>query len=148
MKKYLTVVLIMTTVISCKQKEKDKDADIENFCEARFSQWNKKLSYVIMTDIFSPPVCSRIYVYPNIAAYEALLPQNKSYKTYGGRLNGLGQVPQPSDTEVICYPLSATIAFTTVAAKLVFNSDAMIAQETEFLHQLDSMGIRKELLES
>src|SRR5688572_20729245 len=108
MKKSLTVVLILITIISCKQKEKANDADIENFCKAGFSQWNKKLSYVIMTDIFSPPVCSRIYVYPNIAAYEALLPQNRSYKSYGGRLNGLEQVPQPSDSEVICYPLSAT----------------------------------------
>ena len=148
MKKILTVVLILVTVISCKQKEKAKDADIENFCKARFSEWNKKLTYVIMTDIFSPPVCSRIYVYPNIAAYEALLPQNKAYKTYSGRLNGLGAVPQPQAGEIICYPLSASIAFTTVAAKLVFNSDGIVAQETEYLRQLDSMGIRKELLEN
>ena len=148
MKKILTVVLILVTVISCKQKEKAKDVDIENFCKARFSEWNKKLTYVIMTDIFSPPVCSRIYVYPNIAAYEALLPQNKAYKTYAGRLNGLGPVPQPQAGEVICYTLSASIAFTTVAAKLVFNGDAIVAQETEYLRQLDSMGIRKELLEN
>jgi hypothetical protein len=147
MKKTLTVLLILFTIISCKRKEQAKDSDIESFCKARFSQWNKKLSYVIMTDIFSPPVCSRIYAYPNIAAYEALLPQHKTYKTYGGRLNGLEQVPQPSDSEAICYPLSAAIAFTSVASKLVFNSDAMIAQEKEFLLQLDSMGIRKELLE-
>jgi hypothetical protein len=146
MKKILTVLLILVTVISCKQKA--KDADVENFCKARFSEWNQKLTYVIMTDIFPPPVCSRIYVYPNIAAYEALLPQNKAYKTYGGRLNGLGSVPQPSAGEIICYPLSASIAFTTVAAKLVFNSGAIVAQETEYLHQLDSMGIRKELLEN
>ncbi|MEJ7589370.1 MAG: hypothetical protein WKI04_17580 [Ferruginibacter sp.] len=107
MKRMLTVVLILVTVSSCKQKA--KDADIESFCKARFSEWNKKLTYVIMTDIFSPPVCSRIYVYPNIAAYEALLPQNKAYKTYGGRLNGLGALPQPRAGEVICYPLAAVL---------------------------------------
>ena len=131
MKRILTAVLILVTVISCKQKEKAKDADIETFCKVRFNEWNKKLTYVIMTDIFSPPVCSRIYVYPNIAAYEALLPQNNAYKTYAGRLNGLGAVPKPQAGEVICYPLSASIAFTTVAAKLVFNGDAIVAQETE-----------------
>ena len=47
MKKTLTIVLILITIISCKQKEKATDADIENFCKARFSQWNKKLSYVL-----------------------------------------------------------------------------------------------------
>jgi hypothetical protein len=87
-------------------------------------------------------------VYPNIAAYEALLPQNKAYKTYAGRLNGLGAVPQPQAGEIICYPLAASIAFTSVAAKLVFNGDAIVAQEAEYLRQLDSMGIRKELLEN
>ncbi len=148
MKKVLTALLILVTVIGCKQKEKAKDADIEKFCSAHFGEWNKKLTYVIMTDIFSPPVCSRIYVYPNIASYEALVPQNKAYKTYAGRLNGLGAVPRPNAGETICYPLAASIAFTSVAAKLVFNSDGVVAKEKEYLHQLDSLGIRKELLES
>jgi hypothetical protein len=146
MKKILIVILISVTGISCKQKA--SDAEIENFCNTNFSEWNKKLTYVIMTDIFSPPVCSRIYVYPNIAAYEAMLPQNKGYKTYAGKLNGLNAVPQPKDGEDICYSLAASIAFTTVATKLVFNGDGVVTMEKEFLHQLDSMGIRKELLEN
>lgn len=146
MKKIFAVILILVTVISCKQKA--KDADIENFCKAGFTEWNRKLTYVIMTDIFPPPVCSRIYVYPNIAAYEALLPQSNAYKTYGGTLNGLGAVPKPQAGEAICYPLAASIAFTTVAAKLVFNADGVVEQEKEYLHQLDSMGIRKELLDN
>jgi len=146
MKKMLTIILILVTVISCKKNA--TDADIEKFCNAGFNEWNKKLTYVIMTDIFAPPVCSRIYVYPNIAAYEALMPKNKAYKTYGGRLNGFGAVPQPQAGEIICYPLAASIAFTTVATKLVFNADGIVAQEKEYLHQLDSLGIRKQLLEN
>ena len=31
-----------------------------------------QLTTVMVHDIFSPPVASRIYVYPNIAAYEVL----------------------------------------------------------------------------
>ncbi len=57
-------------------------------------------------------------------------------------------VPQPQAGEIICYPLAASIAFTSVAAKLVFNGDAIVAQETEYLRQSDSRGIRKELLEN
>ena len=148
MKKVITGLLILFTVMGCKQIGKATDAEVEKFCNTHFSEWNEKLTYVILTDIFSPPVCSRIYVYPNIAAYEALLPQNKEYKSYGGRLNGLGALPQPQTGQIICYPLAASIAFTSVAAKLVFNSDAIVAKEKEYLHQLDSLGIRKELLEN
>ena len=148
MKKVITGLLILFTVMGCKQNGKATDAEVEKFCNTHFNEWNEKLTYVILTDIFSPPVCSRIYVYPNIAAYEALLPENKAYKTYGGRLNGLGALPQPQAGQIICYPLAASIAFTTVAAKLVFNSNAIVAKEKEYLHQLDSLGIRKELLEN
>ncbi len=37
---------------------------------------------------------------------------------------------------------------TSVATKLVFNGNAIVAQETDYLRQLESMGIRKELLEN
>ncbi|MGY8793114.1 MAG: phosphatidic acid phosphatase, partial [Gammaproteobacteria bacterium] len=32
----------------------------------------KQLTEVIVHDIFSPPVASRVYAYPNIAAYEIM----------------------------------------------------------------------------
>ena len=35
-----------------------------------------KLTEVMVHDIFSPPVASRIYVYPNIAAYEKKIRPN------------------------------------------------------------------------
>jgi hypothetical protein len=78
-----------------------------------------------MTDIFSPPVCSRIYAYTNIAAYEALLPENPGYKSYAGKLTGLKALPKPDKNKEYCYPISSIIAFTTVGQKLVFNGDAM-----------------------
>jgi hypothetical protein len=41
---------------------------------------------------FSPPVASRIFVYPNVAAYEII---NKSWPIYKlkWQLNGLGSIP-------------------------------------------------------
>lgn len=41
----------------------------------------KALTRVIVHDIFSPPVASRIYLYANFAAYEAVVPSQKKYKS-------------------------------------------------------------------
>ena len=138
--------MIIVFVSSCKQKP--NHAGIEQFCKNQLPQWNKKLTYVIMTDIFSPPVCSRIYAYTNIAAYEALLPENPGYKSYAGKLTGLKALPKPDKNKEYCYPISSIIAFITVGQKLVFNGDAMKEREKEYLQQLDSIGISKELLDS
>ncbi len=60
---------------------------------ALIHQSMKKLTDVIVYDIFSPPVASRIYAYPSIAAYEALLPAHPAYQTLAGQLNGLEKGP-------------------------------------------------------
>jgi PAP2 superfamily len=140
--------LLMIIVFACSCKQKTNHAGIEQFCKNQLPQWNQKLTYVIMTDIFSPPVCSRIYAYTNIAAYEALLPENPGYKSYAGKLTGLQALPKPNKNKEYCYPISSIIAFITVGQKLVFNGDAMKEREKEYLQQLDSLGISKELLDS
>ncbi len=146
MKKITALLMIIVFVSSCKQKT--NHAGIEQFCKNQLPQWNQKLTYVIMTDIFTPPVCSRIYAYTNIAAYEALLPENPDYKSYAGKLTGLQPLPKPDNNKKYCYPISSIIAFTTVGQKLVFNGDAMKEKENEYMQQLDSIGIDKELLDS
>ena len=45
-----------------------------------------KLTEIMIHDIFSPPVASRLYVYPNIAAYEVLNQNDASYKSLSGQL--------------------------------------------------------------
>lgn len=51
------------------------------------------LTEVIVHDIFSPPVSSRIYVYPHIAAYETLVAcGSDSIKTLYGKLPELPQI--------------------------------------------------------
>ncbi|MEO1435299.1 MAG: phosphatidic acid phosphatase, partial [Bacteroidota bacterium] len=46
-----------------------------------------QLTDVIIHDIFSPPVASRIYAYPSIAAYEAMASGNENYTSLAGQLN-------------------------------------------------------------
>jgi hypothetical protein len=131
---------------SCRQKT-DPEA-LNKFCENLLPEWNNKLTRIIISDIFTPPVCSRIYAYTNIAAYEALRPAYNNYASYAGKLNGLQPLPLPKKEKEYCYPVASVIAFTTVARKLVFNSDAVKEMEKEFLKQLDSLNMNEELLDS
>jgi hypothetical protein len=105
-------------------------------------EWNKKLTDIIITDVFSPPVCSRIYAYCNVAAYEALVPSNAQYKSFAERLNGLQAAPIPATKiDSNYFPISSVIAFTTVAQKLLFNTDAMKEMEVEYLEELDKLRV-------
>ena len=148
MKRILIIACCFSCFIfsACRQKT-DPEA-LNKFCENQLTEWNNKLTQVIISDIFTPPVCSRIYAYTNIAAYEALLPAYKNYSSYAGKLNGLKPMPLPKPGKQYCYPVASVIAFTTVAKKLVFNSDAVAEMEKEFLKQLDSLSMNEELLDS
>ena len=91
------LILLLSLFISffsaCKKKG-DPEA-LNRFCQNQLPEWNNKLTQVIISDIFTPAVCSRIYAYANIAAYEALRSGYKNYYSYAGKLNGLQSVPQP-----------------------------------------------------
>jgi hypothetical protein len=128
-------------------KHKADPAVLKQFCENQLGDWNAKLTNIVITDIFTPAQCSRIYAYPNIAAYEALRPQYPSSQSYAGKLNGLQPVPQPKGAqEKFCFPVSSVIAFTTVARKLVYNGDAIAEMEKRFLDTLDELGMDEDLL--
>lgn len=145
----LLILLLSSFVFlfsACRQKANPEV--LNRFCENQLPEWNNKLTQIIISDIFTPAVCSRIYAYANIAAYEALKPQYNNYPSYAEKLRDLKAMPQPKQGKQYCYPVSSVIAFTTVAQKLVFNSEAMVGMEKEFLKQLDSLNVNEELLDS
>ena len=84
-----------------------------------------------MEDLFTPPVASRIHVYPNIAAYQVLCKANGNLKSLDGQLKDLETIPDPAFT--VDYSLSACIAFTTVAKKMVYSEYMLTAfEDTEY----------------
>ncbi|MEP7263300.1 MAG: vanadium-dependent haloperoxidase [Bacteroidota bacterium] len=80
---------------------------------------NEKLIDVVMEDLFTPPVASRVYVYPNIAAYEVLALNNPSLVSLSGQIKHLPALKP--ELAPINYSIAAEFAFTTVAKKLVFS---------------------------
>jgi len=73
-------------------------------------------------DIFSPPVASRIYAYPNIAAYEVVAKNNPEYQPLAGQLRGLEAIPEP-DSENVNFDLAALITHMDLSRQLIFSED-------------------------
>jgi hypothetical protein len=80
---------------------------------------NLKLVDVVMEDLFTPMVASRVNVYPNLAAYAVLTKKGKSLVPLTGKLNGFNEVSDP--VSKVDLSLSSFFAFTTVAKKLVYS---------------------------
>jgi len=80
---------------------------------------NEKLIEVVMEDLFTAPVASRVHVYPNIAAYEVLSIGNPKLKSLSGTIIHLSKLNL--EKVDVNYSIAAEFAFTTVAKKLVFS---------------------------
>lgn len=82
-------------------------------------QLNMLLINTVMDDLFTPPIASRIYVYPNIAFYQCIIYQDSTYPSLVGKLTDLRSLPVPSKNTTINYSISAAISFSLVAQSLV-----------------------------
>ena len=83
----------------------------------------KALTDIIVHDIFSPPVASRIYAYANITAYEVLVHSQDTCKSLNGVLKSFPLISKPA--QPISYPLAAVYAFLQTGKKFVFSEQTM-----------------------
>lgn len=83
----------------------------------------KLLTDVIVHDIFSPPVASRIYAYANISAYEILVKANDSCQSLHGRIQSIPEIAFPE--KEISFPLAAVYSFLLTGKKLVFSEQIL-----------------------
>lgn len=129
-------------------EEKQDINKLNAFSNSQLEVWNKNLSEIIIKDIFTPPVASRIYAYTNIAAYEALVPGNPEFQSLAGQLHELTQLPKPEPGNEYYYPVASIKAFITVGKKLTLVPANLEAYEKQYLEQIKKIGIKKELLEN
>lgn len=99
------------------------------------------LTDVIVHDIFSPPVASRVYVYPCIAAYETISKKDSTINSLAGKLTGLTASPDPKNPDNVSLDISALAAFYKVAQALIFSEDKLQAFSDAYFHELDSLGV-------
>lgn len=105
----------------------------------------KQVTDVIVHDIFSPPVASRIYMYMSVAGYEAAIHQNSNYQSLAGQLNGLTPLPQPESDKEYSFTLASTQAMLKVGRTLVFSEDKMDAFYDSVMLEFKESGMPSEV---
>lgn len=81
------------------------------------------VTQIMIHDIFSPPVASRIFVYPNIAAYEVIAQNNLAYTSLQNQLKGLDSIPKLDPKSGVNQDLAALIAHMEMSKQLVFSEE-------------------------
>ena len=107
----------------------------------------KQITDVIVHDIFSPPVASRIYAYSTIAAYEALVPAYDDYQSLAGQLTDLENVPKPEEGKEYCYPLAASKAMLVVGKQLIFSEAKIDEFEMGLLEEFQAINMPTDVYE-
>lgn len=116
--------------------------------ETAIMDWNSKLTDVIVEDIFTPPVSSRIYAYCNVAAYEVMCKSNPDFQSFAGKLNGLESTPNTEEGKEYNFPIAAMVAFSSVGKNLVFNTEAMEKLQSGYLNEVRATNIDNAILEN
>src|ERR1043166_202253 len=91
---------------SCSKKDyKTVTHDPDLYCKAMH-----ELNYVIIYDIFTPPVASRIFAYSNLAAYEVLAKDGTHYGSLEGKIKSLNNITVPAKPDKVDFPFASLIA--------------------------------------
>lgn len=128
-------------ILSCKEKIEV----YEVFDSSAIHTANRKLIEISIEDIYSPPVATRVFAYPNLVSYEIYI--NGKGKSV---LNNLVLDPIQStlsDTVNIDYSIASIEAFAIMSKKLVF-SEYMADSIKHYFNQLAlSKGVSQKRLE-
>ena len=142
--KHIYFLAIIFVLNSCESDERyiDKLNDA-----SLFNDTMQILTDVVVYDIFSPPVASRVYVYPTIAAYSIM------QKTYPNKYNSLkyqltdfNEISSYDDPDVIPN-LSAIHAFLIVGKALIFSENKIDEYMESLYDELRSLGLTKRKLD-
>ena len=119
----ITILGTISCLLSCEVDESQYLEKASN--PAHLHKAQKMLTDVMIHDIFSPPVASRIYVYSSIAAYETMVQGNPGFISLAGQLTALDKIPLPDKNHQICFPVAAVHAYVKVGTRLIFSEDKM-----------------------
>ena len=119
MRKFFQLALIIATILysSCQIKtQKATPNEVPHVLV-------KKLTDIIVVDIFTPPVASRIYANCSLAMYEAMRNKEKGYPSVTEKLNGFDPMPTPLNGKTYDFTIAGIQAFCETAKKVTFSAD-------------------------
>lgn len=138
--------LIITLLFSA-CSDKFNTADLDEYSRDQLDVWHYKLTEVIVKDIFTPPVASRIYAYGHLSAYEVLSQFDESMDSFHQYLDGLEALPAPKPSDKIYGPLAANLTLSYVSRQLVVNEDLLVQHEAVYIDELRSKGLPEAFIE-
>ncbi|GAO41557.1 vanadium-dependent haloperoxidase [Flavihumibacter petaseus] len=104
----------------------------------------KKMTDIIVHDIYSPPVASRTYAYISVAGYEAGRFTDKRYRSFAGQLHGLEKLPEPEPGKAYHFPMAAVHAILMVGKSMVISEDSVKAYDEQILKSFAAAGMPDE----
>ncbi len=124
MKKRMLLPLLLVMFVFCKEQTNTEPLTIS---PEELHASVDKVTEIMIHDIFSPPVASRIFAYPNIAAYEIIALNNTEYQSLVGQVTDLTAIPNPKDEASINYQMAALVAHLELSKRLIFSENRMEA---------------------
>ena len=119
-KKLFFVLILFLVFTNCQKYYIPIEISSEDFHQAQ-----DQLTSVMVHDIFSPPLASRVYAYANIAAHEILVQEkDNQFSNLKDALNDFEGVT-PANDSLVNYPLAALIAYIEVGKSLIFSVERM-----------------------
>lgn len=115
------LLFMIALVLGCEKNYKPIEVSAQDYHDAI-----DMVTAIQVHDIFSPPVASRIYAYSNIAAFEAMRPEESGYRSLSGQLNELPEIQEPADTLDFNPRIASLVAFYDIAQNLVFSEERVI----------------------
>lgn len=110
---------MMMMMVACSKQSTPIEIDEEHLHNAV-----DKVTEIMIHDIFSPVVASRIFVYPNITAYEIIARNTGKYPSLYGQIDHLPAIPE-TDNPMVNPELAALIAHMDLSKSLIFSEDRM-----------------------
>lgn len=108
----------------------------------------KEVTDVIVHDIYSPPVASRIYAYATIAGYEATCGEDGKHISFAGQLHNLGTLPRPDSGKQYSYSLASVQALLTVARSMIISEEKIAAFQATMLQEFKETGMPAEVFDN
>lgn len=107
----------------------------------------KAVTDIMVHDIYSPPVASRIYAYVSVAGYEAAVPADQRYLSLAGQLHSLQPAPSPALGKPSDFTVAAVEAMLVTAKALVISEDSIERFRLQSIQEFRKRGITEDQLQ-
>lgn len=152
----LIVSFLSLYLVSCKEATKvennNKQATADYMKAAENPEYLhrtvKNYTDIIISDLFSPPVSSRNYAYPSMAAYEVMRNLKPEYASLKAQLKDFPEIPAAPQGQTICFPLAAVQAFYTTGKKFIFSEPDWTSKQDAILKEMSALGIPKDVYDN